>query len=47
MFLYRRNTEDLNELISETVELVKADNIRSYLSTLAAEPHIASSDRDR
>ena len=35
------------ELVRNTVESVRSDNLRQYLSILSAEPHIAASERDR
>ena len=36
----------LEELISDTLATVEADNIRSYLKTITSAPHIAASEQD-
>ena len=42
----KRLSESFEELISDTLEAVESDNIRSYLKTITSAPHIAASEQD-
>ena len=39
-------SNNLEKIISETLEAVTSDNIRSFLKTITSTPHLAASEQD-